>query len=470
MKRNQLIVTALALTCSATAYGAQAWSVTVSDSTTAQLECPDAGDADTCLLAAGKTNAFENGATVTIRCADAAVCQDVTLQRENRGAPVSQVKGASAPSATSKLYTLSSSDLTAATSVGVFHKRNLLVPFTLQPTAPARVRADDGGGGGDEPPAPAGTLEQTIAASTPIQLSSCPHEVTGTYSARHDDGDAAATAVMYVDALGNVLAKPSESFDENDRLTVYVLGDEELLKRLKVARTSDIRDLTTVHIIGQEQAAPSIERHARGECMMRKFDPIDSFAPGKGVVTISRVRGDAVESIGNFELNVATLYSGIFSLGAARTEAVDPKFKLVTNGTDQVIAPGDSSDKDTVYTIFYTPFVWGKRDLEKPFDLSQWYRHINPTVGFAVDDVSNNFLGGLSIDLPRGIVITAGWHYRKITQLSKQSGLAVGSVFTGEPDTLPTAKSWESEQFIAVSVDIRVMGQLIRNAFTGGAK
>jgi hypothetical protein len=230
-----------------------------------------------------------------------------------------------------------------------------------------------------------------------------------------------------------------------------------------------MRDVTILRNIGQDQAAPSIVRQAAGapSCKIRKFD-VESFAPGKGVVTISRVNGNTVEPIGTFDVNVAPLYSGIFTLGAARTEAVDPKYKLVTNGTDQVIAPEDSSDKDTVYSIYYTPFILGKRDLEKPFTFSNFYRHINPTVGLVVDDVSNNFMAGISIDLPRGILITAGQHYRKITVLSKESGLTAGSVFTGAPETIPTSKSWESEKFVAVSVDIRVMAQLIRNAFTAG--
>jgi hypothetical protein len=452
------------------AHGAQTWTVTVQDATTARLECPSNTNLNTCLLPTGQTNAFDNGATVTINCATAAVCQGVGLFRANGTAPISEVAGGAPTSPMSKVYTLTRDTVPGAANVGVFSQTRLLVGFTLQPNS-ATV---GGGGGGSQP---ARNLEQVIAASNPIPLDDCPGAVQATYRTPDDDdadtededdrhGDARSTAEVYVDALGNVIARPSESFDENDRLRVWVLSDEDLLQRLRVARTSEIRDVTVLRNIGSDVGAPLIERQARGDatCKMRPFE-IDSFAPGRGVVTISRVNGNAVEAISTFDLTVAPLYSGIFTLGTARTEAVNPEYKLVANGADQVIAPGDTSDKDTLYAIYYTPFVIGKRDLEKPFRSSKWFRHINPTVGLVLDDVSDNFMVGLSIDLPRGILITAGRHYRKVDVLSAQSGLSVGSVFTGAPETIPTAKTWES---VGISVDIRVMSQLFRNAFTSG--
>jgi hypothetical protein len=361
---------------------------------------------------------------------------------------------------TRKVYTLATGDFTSGRNVGVFFQRNLLTAFTLQSNTAASNPTTSTG---------AITLETAVAASNPMPLLDCPPTVTPDYSDTTGYGNSKAVARMYVDALGNVLARSSGySFDENDSLELYVLGDPDLLQRVRVARTSEIRDVTVIRNIGEGVQAPSIERQARAgapTCGMRRFD-IGDFAPGKGVVTISRVRNDAVEPIGAFELNVAPLYSGIFSLGAISTEAVDPEFKLVTNGTDQVIAPGDASDDDLFYSIFYTPFLSGKRDTEKPFAGSKWYRHFNPAFGLVLDDVSDHFLFGLSIDLPRGFVLTAGQHYRKVTVLSEESGYAIGSVFPGAADTIPTAESWEHEKFVSVSFDIRVMAQLIRNAFT----
>lgn len=464
MNIKNLLGTAALVAVSTVAHGAQTWTITVPDSKTAKLECADSSKPDMCLLPAGKTNSFVDGATVTINCTDANVCKDVRIFTVTNDKPVSELKGAADASATSRVYTLSTKDITAATNVGVFDQKALLAPFTLQPGALTPTT--------QQQPAAAGgsTLETVVAGSNPMPLLACPSRLLATYSEQKDDGDAKANATIYVDVLGNVLAMPSHySIDENDSLVVYVIGDKDLLQRLKVARTSDIRDVTILRYVGEGVQAPGLgESHARGEestCAMRKFD-IDSFAPGKGVVTISRAKGDDVSTISTFDMVVAPLYSGMFTLGAARSNLVDPKYKLVTNGSNQVIAPGDTSDKDTLYSIFYTPFVWGRRDLEKPFVWSNWYHHINPTVGFVIDDVSNNFLAGVSVDLPRGVLITFGKHYRRVTVLSKESGLSTGSTFTGTADTVPTSKSWKSDNFVAVSVDIRVMAQLIKSAFT----
>jgi hypothetical protein len=64
------------------------------------------------------------------------------------------------------------------------------------------------------------------------------------------------------------------------------------------------------------------------------------------------------------------------------------------------------------------------------------------------------------------VLLTFGKHYRRVTALSKESGLSTGSAFTGTADTIPTAKSWKSDNFVGVSVDIRVLAQLIESTFT----
>ena len=443
----------------ASAQAAQTWSVNVVNSSAATLACTDPGNPDLCLSGTGKTNVFQNGATITIICPDAATCADITLSRENLGVIGKEVQGRSAPSALAKVYALNDADLAAASNVGVFSKEKLLVAFTLQP-----------GSRTDTTTTAMGSLQRAVSAMKFTGLQDCPPQVAAVYTEPEDDGGKTAIATIYVDVLGNVLAKTQASFDENDSLTVFVLGEEELVKTLKVARTSAMRDLTILRNIGE---GTQIQRQAVGGaapvCKMKGFEGIDSFAPGKGVVTISRAKNDAVEAIGTVELNVAPLYSGIFTMGVARTDIVNPKYKLVTNGSDNVIALGDASDTDTLYTVNYTPFVWGKRDLEKRMNGSNWYRHINPTIGLALDDVSNNFLVGVSIDLPRGVLITAGVHYRKIDVLSEESGFAVGDVFAGAADALPTSSKWDSDKFIAVSIDIRVMAQLIKSAFTTAA-
>ncbi len=452
--------TAILILVTKGAHAAQSWTITVPDTKTAKLDCPETSIFDTCLLPKGKTNSFSEGASLTINCAEAAVCKEVKIYNEVNGIPVNELAAATDASATSKVYALSTKNIKAAANVGVFFQKTMLASFTLQPNEAAAQKGSAVGA----------TLEALVAGSNSIPLFECPSSLQATYSEPNDLGEAKASATIYTDVLGNVLAKPSDySFDENDKLTLYVIGDKDLLPRLKVARTSDMRDLTRIRILGEGAEIAGIkERQTLREpitCAMRKID-IDSFGAGKGVVTISRVKGEEVSTISTFDLNVAPLYSGMFTLGAFRTDLVDTNYKLVAQGADNVIAPENSSDTDTRYSIFYTPFVWGRRDIEKPFAWSSWYQHINPTVGFVLDEVSDNFLAGVSFDLSRGVLITVGKHYGKVTVLSEESGLTAGSVFTGAADTIPTAESWKSDNFVAISFDIGVMSKLIKSAFT----
>src|SRR6185503_14023873 len=166
---------------------------------------------------------------------------------------------------------------------------------------------------------------------------------------------------------------------------------------------------------------------------------LSDFAPGRGQVGIS-VLSDTLEkkSIGAFDLYVDPLYIGIFSSGAFWTKVVDPEIGLVSNGTGNVVAAKADSDHDLLYGVLFTPFVWGRRDVEKSWS---WYRqhdlrypywqHLNPTIGFPFDHVNDNVFVGVSLDLPRGFLVTYGKHFGEIKTLDPASGLALGSPFTG---------------------------------------
>jgi hypothetical protein len=286
---------------------------------------------------------------------------------------------------------------------------------------------------------------------------SCPGTFTAGYDAEANRGEIVVTPV------GNVLARALDTFDENDTLIVKVVGDVELLPLIKVERTSAFRDVGTVRIVGAGEPIPQIARQAGG-CGVQQFT-LNDFAPGRATVQISALQGTQEVPLGTFDFNVNPLYTGMFTLGAAWTNLVDPGFKLVSEGGQTVIGVGEEGDNDLLYVLSYTPFVWGKRDLEKKIP---WRERFNPMVGIAVDDVQDNAFVGISADLPAGIVLTFGRHFRRITVLNP--GLSVGDPFTGTADQLPTAKEWENENFFGLTIDLRAMVQLLRAAGgTGGA-
>jgi len=272
---------------------------------------------------------------------------------------------------------------------------------------------------------------------------------------------------ILVTPTGNVLARGVNTFDENDSLKVIVYGDARLLPLLQVARTSAF-NVPTVRIVGADTTLPSqlIARQGAAVCTTAEYT-LSNFSPGQATVQISALQGTSFTPLGSFDFNVDPLYTGILSLGAAWTHLVDPGFKIATNSAGStVIALGDEGTRDLLYTLFYTPYVWGKRDLEKKIPRSQWYKYINPTVGIVPQDIENNALVGITIDLPAGFLFTFGRHYRQITVLPASTGLAVGSTFSGTADQLPTAESWEDGNFFAVTVDLRAIVQLL-NVATG---
>ena len=84
--------------------------------------------------------------------------------------------------------------------------------------------------------------------------------------------------------------------------------------------------------------------------------------------------------------------------------------------------------------------------------------------------MNDNVFVGVSLDLPRGFLVTYGKHFGEIKTLDPASGLALGSPFTGTEDALPLVKDRVDETFFAVTLDLRVFVRLLQTVVTGGTK
>ena len=417
----------------------QTWSITVKP-----------GNAVESTLATDRVNIMTGTtATINVQCDTGVDCSQIGLQLESGGAVLTTLTPSG--SGSSRTFTLGSGSVV---STGT----DLVLTSGGTQIATFRIGTVPGSGGT--------TLQgQTTQGSTSSGASggttvlsdllrtSCPGTFTAGYDAEANRGEIVVTPV------GNVLARALDTFDENDTLIVKVVGDVELLPLLKVERTSAFRDVGTVRIVGGDQQLPQIARQAGG-CGVQQFT-LNDFAPGRATVRISALQGTQEVPLGTFDFNVNPLYSGMFTLGAAWTNLVDPGFKLVSEGGQTVIGVNEEGDRDLLYVLSYTPFVWGKRDLEKRIP---WHQRLNPMIGIAVNDVQDNAFVGISADLPAGVILTFGRHFRRITVLPEGTGLAVGDPFTGTADQLPTAKEWENENFFGLTIDLRAMVQLLRVA------
>lgn len=309
----------------------------------------------------------------------------------------------------------------------------------------------------------------------------CRSEVALTNGPFYNEGLNSATFI--VTPVGNVLRRPAPVIDETDSVTVLVLADERLIPLLKVYRKSAIRTVGAVRFIGEgtdlsKVFRPQAERVGGDttaapppRCRLESY-VLRDFEHGKGEVEISVLTGkvdddDVTQVVGGFDFNVNPLYSGAFALGAMRTTLDAPEYGLTANGGNNVISIRENGDFRVKYLLIYTHFIWGKRDVEK-LPRNPLYR-LNPSMGVVIDDIPNNWVGGITADPFEGVYLSYGIHYGRVKQLDPESGLHVGDVFTGQADAIPTRQHWVGKPFFSVTVDVRAAAELLRMALTGVA-
>ncbi len=270
-------------------------------------------------------------------------------------------------------------------------------------------------------------------------------------------------AQFVVTPAGSVVYRPGDRVDENDRVRVVVVGDARLVPQLAVKRQSAFRTPGALNIVGQGSTLPFDFKAATG-CDSTAF-VLGDFAPGQGQVQISVINADGSQTpVGSFDFGVHTLYSGVFALGAFRTELRDPTFGVTRSGGDTVLTQTGDGTPRVLYALTYTPFVWGRRDIEKE---SPWYQHLNPMVGVVLSDIRNNAVLGVSADLVNSIYLQAGVHAGRVSRLDPRSGLRLGDEFTRPADEIPTVTEWDADWFMGASLDLRAAVELLRTALTG---
>lgn len=263
---------------------------------------------------------------------------------------------------------------------------------------------------------------------------------------------------ILVTVAGDVLLDPLQNVNEGDTVEVSVVAPQEIISFVRVVRKSPTRTTGSLSILGAGSLVP-IAAQKSGLCAVKTF-MLSDFAAGTGKIEIQVITQAGQTTSGQLEFPVNTLYSGMFSFGVIWSNAVEPNYKLVSRGQDMVISATETPGRRALYALLYTPFIWGKRDIEVT---GPWYHHVNPSVGLVVSNVLEHALVGGSLDLFNGIVLTMGLHISHVSILNPQSGLAEGDVFTGGQDDLPIAKTWTTQPFVAVSIDLRAAVELFKS-------
>jgi hypothetical protein len=272
-------------------------------------------------------------------------------------------------------------------------------------------------------------------------------------------------ATFVVAPNGNVTLSPPPVIDENDEIDVVVVGHRDLLRTLQIQRSSAFQTPGALNILGGDlpPATPATPKSGSLNPCDKTIVALRDFQPGKGEVSISALSAKGAVPTGSFQFGVNALYSGAFSFGAIRTNLRNPTFGLVAKGADSVISIVQDDKPRILYTLTYTPFIWGKRDIEKDSPALN-IRRLNPMFGVVLNDISNNFVIGASYDMMSSVYLTAGAHFGRVQTLDTDGGVTLGSTFSAPRSEIPVTKSWHSDWFVGVSLDVRAAVQLLNKA------
>jgi sulfur carrier protein ThiS len=256
-------------------------------------------------------------------------------------------------------------------------------------------------------------------------------------------------ATFIVSVNGNVVARPTEPIDEDDKIIVHVVGPQDLLDKLVVERKSAFRTPGAYRIVG-EGTDTFHESRFESDCNEVVVQLAD-FEPGRGQVQLSRLDANGRSTaFSEFDFGVNPLYRGAFSFGPVYSWLTDRSFGTVNN---QITVTEQSPRVH--YVISYTHYIWGRRDDEKP-NRQGLMHQLYPTFGLSLQNTLKNVFAGVTYDiLGTNIYLTAGAHVGRVTVIDPTSGLDVGSTLPATLTSVPTRSETDVDWFIGLSLDLR---------------
>ena len=163
--------------------------------------------------------------------------------------------------------------------------------------------------------------------------------------------------------------------------------------------------------------------------------------------------------ISNRVINVAPVHHISLMVGLVGSNLSNPT-NIREGINDDGVATLFADDPETrgiitLMAVFYPM----PRNLLFPPKKNWTLERLGFVVGTRIDtDLNENFFGGLSYDLARGLSITSGVHYGRVNTIAGYDDFDFGEVaFSGE---LTSSKEWKANVFIGTTVDLRVFGLL----------
>jgi hypothetical protein len=166
-------------------------------------------------------------------------------------------------------------------------------------------------------------------------------------------------------------------------------------------------------------------------------------------------------------INAAPLHHITLNAGLFRSSLRDPQniHSMVKPNGDSTLSADDPTGRGLI-TVMLT-FYPHPRNMLYPSH-SIWER-IGFTIGTGISkNLSENFFGGLNIDIARGLAVVGGVHYGRRSVLIDNPDFKFGETkFTGALENR-IVKKWDANFFIGVNIDFRLLSFLYTSA-TGGS-
>jgi hypothetical protein len=190
------------------------------------------------------------------------------------------------------------------------------------------------------------------------------------------------------------------------------------------------------------------------------------IGPFTGQFTLKLDREDAPQGTNrktllDTKVNVAKRYyvsiaAGLFGSGLRNPSSIE-KFALAPG--DTTLVADDYNRVRGVFTVVATFYPAGRSFLFPPKGSVIGPERLGFIVGAQLNDkLEENFFGGLSFDVARGLSLTTGLHFGRRNYVVGHQDFEFGTdKFEGE---LKIKKEWAAGLFVGVIVDARVVGQL----------
>ncbi len=281
------------------------------------------------------------------------------------------------------------------------------------------------------------------------------------YDARHD------RAVIVVNADGSPWGSIPTIIDEDDRVTVAIVGDANTVNDLHVSVRGCTSPPTSPRVdttggarmaSGGVAAAPSFVR-------LHRFGPCSGESQVRLIISETEIPGDDRAATNGTPIPINPLYR--FSVGvAAGFDATEVRrfetFTPVGSTTPVIREARDAVGFSSLVSIGFHPCA---RDYAKsPSDLGFWRTvcsYSSLFVGVDPARLTSGFVLGLGAEIVRGLDLYVGWRVlQRNPVLLEASGLAPGQAW--DRGTVPTEDRWElGSAFLGVGINQNLLRSLL---------